>query len=79
MTKCLYAMLVQQKFNPEKKTGWDLVEPSNPQYKAEITGIKIVKISILFLCYKNFIYVDCANIYLTYNVNINLHVESILL
>lgn len=48
MTKCLYAMLVQQKFNPEKKTGWDLVESSNPQYKAQITGIKIVKLHILF-------------------------------
>lgn len=44
MTKCLYAMLVQQKFNPEKRTGWDLVEASNPQYKAQILGIKIVNI-----------------------------------
>jgi len=41
MTKCLYAMLVQQKFNPEKRTGWDLVETSNPQHKAQMLGIKI--------------------------------------
>lgn len=42
MTRCLYAMLIQQKFNPEKKTGWDLVETSNSKHKAQITGIKIV-------------------------------------
>lgn len=44
MTKCLYAMIVQQKFNPEKRTGWDLVETSDPQHKAQITGIKIVNL-----------------------------------
>lgn len=78
MTKCLYAMLVQQKFNPEKKTGWDLVDSSNPQYKAQITGIKIVKLYILFLlCYKNFIYVDCTIIYLTYNVFISIYIYII--
>lgn len=42
MTKCLYAMLIQQKFIPEKRTGWDLVESFDSQYKAQITGIKIV-------------------------------------
>lgn len=36
-------MLVQQKFNPDRRTGWNLVETSDPQYKAQITGIKIVK------------------------------------
>jgi len=41
MTKCLYAMLVQQKFNPEKRAGWDLVDASHPQHKAQITGMKI--------------------------------------
>lgn len=45
MTKCLYAMLIQQKFIPEKKTGWDLVETSDLQHKAQITGIKIVSIN----------------------------------
>lgn len=51
MTKCLYAMLIQQKFNPEKRVGWDLVETDDPQHKAQITGIKIVntKLFILFL------------------------------
>jgi len=42
MTKCLYAMLVQQKFSPDRKAGWDLVDTSDPQYKAQIIGIKIV-------------------------------------
>jgi len=41
MTKCLYAMLIQQKFKPEKKTGWDSIETSDSRYKAQITGIKI--------------------------------------
>jgi len=35
-------MLIQQKFKPEKKTGWDSIETSDPRYKAQITGIKIV-------------------------------------
>lgn len=42
MTKCLYAMISQQIFYPDKKTGWDLVKKTDPQYKAQITGIKIV-------------------------------------
>lgn len=42
MTKCLYAMLIQQKYVPEKRTGWDLVEPSDSRHKAQITGIRIV-------------------------------------
>lgn len=42
-------MLVQQKFNPERRTGWNLVESSDPQYKAQITGIKIVNIFNFYL------------------------------
>jgi len=46
MTKCLYAMLIKQKFVPEKRIGWDLVETTDLQYKAQITGIKIVRMII---------------------------------
>lgn len=53
MTKCLYAMIVQQKFTPEKRAGWNLVETSNPQYKAQITGIKIVSFLNTFYFYLN--------------------------
>jgi len=42
MTKCLYAMLIKQKCVPEKRTGWDLVDPSDSRYKAQITGVRIV-------------------------------------
>lgn len=48
MTKCLYAMLFQQKYNPEKRTGWNLVNTSDSQHKAQITGIKIVNKLIFF-------------------------------
>lgn len=41
MTKCLYAMLIKQKFIPEKRTGWDLVETTDLRHKAQITGIRI--------------------------------------
>jgi len=44
MTKCLYAMLIKQKCVPEKRTGWDLVDSSDPKHKAQITGVKIVSI-----------------------------------
>lgn len=57
MTKCLYAMLVQQKYNPEKRTGWNLVNTSDSQYKAQITGIKIVSEFIYF--FLNTVYLVC--------------------
>ncbi|KAE9544558.1 hypothetical protein AGLY_000099 [Aphis glycines] len=41
MTKCLYAMLIKQKCVPEKRTGWDLVNPPDSRYKAQITGVRI--------------------------------------
>ncbi|XP_050532620.1 protein ecdysoneless [Daktulosphaira vitifoliae] len=41
MTKCLYAMLVHQKFIPERKAGWNLVESTDSQYKAQLLGVKI--------------------------------------
>lgn len=46
MTKCLYAMLIKQKFVPERRTGWDLVETTDLRYKAQIIGIKIVRMMI---------------------------------
>lgn len=48
MTKCLYAMLVQQKYTPEKRTGWNLVNASDSQHKAQMAGIKIVNEHIYF-------------------------------
>jgi len=42
-------MLIKQKCVPEKRTGWDLVETTDPRYKAQITGIKIVSmINLIF-------------------------------
>ncbi|NXT01623.1 ECD protein, partial [Jacana jacana] len=40
-TKCLYAQLVQQKFLPDKRSGYTLPLPSHPQYKAYELGMKL--------------------------------------
>lgn len=37
-------MLVHQKFTPERKTGWNLVDSTDSQYKAQLLGVKIVSI-----------------------------------
>ncbi|KAM9273560.1 protein ecdysoneless homolog [Morus bassanus] len=40
-TKCLYAQLVQQKFVPDRRSGYVLPPPSHPQYKAYELGMKL--------------------------------------
>ncbi|NXV76372.1 ECD protein, partial [Atlantisia rogersi] len=40
-TKCLYAQLVQQKFLPDRRSGYTLPPPSHPQYKAYELGMKL--------------------------------------
>ncbi|XP_048800627.1 protein ecdysoneless homolog [Lagopus muta] len=40
-TKCLYAQLVQQKFAPDRRSGYTLPPPSHPQYKAHELGMKL--------------------------------------
>ncbi|KAM6266022.1 protein ecdysoneless homolog [Porphyrio hochstetteri] len=40
-TKCLYAQLVQQKFLPDRRSGYTLPLPSDPQYKAYELGMKL--------------------------------------
>ncbi|KAI4471110.1 sgt1 protein hsgt1 suppressor of gcr2 [Holotrichia oblita] len=40
-TKCLYAMLINSKYQPERKTGWNLPLPSSKIYKAHNLGVKL--------------------------------------
>ncbi|KFQ15657.1 Protein SGT1, partial [Leptosomus discolor] len=40
-TKCLYAQLVQQKFVPDRRSGYMLPLPSHPQYKSYELGMKL--------------------------------------
>ncbi|NXP24850.1 ECD protein, partial [Scytalopus superciliaris] len=40
-TRCLYAQLVQQKFVPDRRSGYTLPVPSHPQYKAYELGMKL--------------------------------------
>ncbi|KFQ25975.1 Protein SGT1, partial [Mesitornis unicolor] len=40
-TKCLYAQLVQQKFVPDRRSGYTLPLPTHPQYKAYELGMKL--------------------------------------
>lgn len=49
-TKCLYAQLIQQKFMPDRRSGYKLPAPSHPQYRAHELGMKLVMLNqeILF-------------------------------
>uniref|UniRef100_A0A8C5L6K6 Ecdysoneless cell cycle regulator n=1 Tax=Jaculus jaculus TaxID=51337 RepID=A0A8C5L6K6_JACJA len=40
-TKCLYAQLVQQRFVPDRRSGYGLPSPSHPQYRAYELGMKL--------------------------------------
>uniref|UniRef100_A0A8C5X7A2 Ecdysoneless cell cycle regulator n=1 Tax=Malurus cyaneus samueli TaxID=2593467 RepID=A0A8C5X7A2_9PASS len=40
-TRCLYAQLVQQKFVPDRRSGYTLPAPSDPQYRAYELGMKL--------------------------------------
>ncbi|NWY05545.1 ECD protein, partial [Nothoprocta ornata] len=40
-TKCLYAQLMQQKFVPDRRSGYTLPPPTDPQYKAHELGMKL--------------------------------------
>ncbi|OWF55919.1 protein ecdysoneless homolog [Mizuhopecten yessoensis] len=41
LTRCLYAQLMQQKFQPDKRSGWVLPSSINPKYKAHDLGMKL--------------------------------------
>ncbi|KAJ8318090.1 hypothetical protein KUTeg_003181 [Tegillarca granosa] len=40
-TRCLYAQLMQQNFQPDKRSGWVLPSKLNPKYKAHDLGMKL--------------------------------------
>ncbi|XP_072484308.1 protein ecdysoneless homolog isoform X2 [Notamacropus eugenii] len=40
-TKCLYAQLVQQRFVPDRRSGYSLPPHSHPQYRAHELGMKL--------------------------------------
>ncbi|XP_066205228.1 protein ecdysoneless homolog [Saccopteryx leptura] len=40
-TKCLYAQLMQQRFMPDRRSGYRLPPPSHPQYRAHELGMKL--------------------------------------
>nr|KAF6424808.1 ecdysoneless cell cycle regulator [Molossus molossus] len=40
-TKCLYAQLMQQRFMPDRRSGYQLPPPSHPQYRAHELGMKL--------------------------------------
>jgi hypothetical protein len=42
MTKCLYAQLMQQKFIPDRRSGFTLPAADSPKYKASEIGMKLV-------------------------------------
>ena len=43
LTKCLYAMLAKQNFQPDKKAKWPLLDRKNPDFKAVDLGGKLTQ------------------------------------
>jgi len=41
-TRCLYAQLVQQDFQPDKRSGFQMPSTSNPKYLSHDLGMKLV-------------------------------------
>ncbi|GFO04241.1 sgt1-like protein [Plakobranchus ocellatus] len=41
MTRCLYAQLVQQVFAPDRRSGWPIIAPSNPEFLEHDIGVKL--------------------------------------
>nr|CAD7592661.1 unnamed protein product [Timema genevievae] len=40
-TKCLYAMVTHQQFQPDRRTGWNLPLVHSPDYKSHLLGVKL--------------------------------------
>lgn len=40
-TKCSFAQLMQQKYIPDKRTGWNIPAPTSPEFKAYDLGMKL--------------------------------------
>uniref|UniRef100_A0A182TNB9 Uncharacterized protein n=1 Tax=Anopheles melas TaxID=34690 RepID=A0A182TNB9_9DIPT len=40
-TKCLYAMLAQSRYLPDRRTGWTIPLSTDPAYKAHMLGVKL--------------------------------------
>ena len=48
MTRCLYAQLSQQRFSPDKRSGWNIPAPSNTNFKSYDLGMKLVRHSNVY-------------------------------
>jgi hypothetical protein len=40
-TKCLYAMITHQKYNPDRRTGWNMPATNSKDFKAHNLGVKL--------------------------------------
>lgn len=79
-TRCLYAQIMSQKYEPDKRTGWNLPCINSPQRKAHELGMKLVnycwfntgKIYILFISF-----IFDRLIYIAYMTHINMSVSLV--
>jgi len=42
MTRCLYAQLSHQAFQPDKRSGWHMPPSSSPKFHSHDLGMKLV-------------------------------------
>ncbi|KAJ9592776.1 hypothetical protein L9F63_015554 [Diploptera punctata] len=40
-TKCLYAMITHHKFNPDRRTGWNMPQANSKEFRAHNLGVKL--------------------------------------
>ena len=52
-TRCLYAKLLHQRFNPPPRSGFELAPPTSHAHKAHDLGVKLVSVSTMLVCVIN--------------------------
>lgn len=57
MSRIMYARLVQQRFQPDRRSNWRMPATTNPKYKAADIGMKIVGFLLFCLFSLLFIFV----------------------
>jgi hypothetical protein len=50
-------MITHHKFNPDRRTGWNMPAPNSADFKAHSLGVKLVSYDIMFSGIKTLIFV----------------------
>jgi hypothetical protein len=52
-------MITHHKFNPDRRTGWNMPPPNSTDFKAHSLGVKLVSYDIMFSAIKTLVSIVC--------------------